>query len=405
MRQAVMVKFLVVVLPLVVAALLTARPAAAQAMTFACKTTGGWEPQSRFDDFYAGRCDANGLLQGEGVAKGRNGYLRANFTDGLPAPGPALLSSEWKLFSPREQARFAPVCKLRFVSATELEGDIQCSAETLLTNKAFTRKWSLSSASGFQLEWTQGARRPDGQRLPAGNYLKASAVLVKADGPVVLKLARDLQDDHIRQYGGLLLATADLNLVSLFALVHGELPLENAKLELKSLDLNYVPYRNVTLTSIAGQFEIRFPYMEITASDNTRYRVTVDKQRLATGHPVDREMSFKYSNGYEVTIVSTAGDQSNFFYFKDNRDVEFSGLIPECLNARKPPGVLRFGDGWPARYLLTDTHTGGMSGPTRARGNQFVPSGCGVFKSGGNPEMRGEFKTQGNSGAVVFTPL
>lgn len=375
----------------------------AQTMSFACKSTGGLEPQKEFEQFYAGRCDANGLLQGEGVVRSKNGLLKARFVDGLPGPGPALLSNSWKAFSPRQQIGFEPVCKLNFVSAVELNGDIQCTAETYADQSKVMSTWSLSSASSFQVEWVQKERIADRRRIYPGTYLNAKGVLVKADGPVILKLARDLQDDHIRLYGGQLVGTVDLNLVSLFALVAGDLSLGNAKLELKSL--NSSNYRPVWLTSISGQFDIRFPYLQITAGENSWYRLTLDKGQLASGHPVDREMTVKYSNGYEATVISPDGNQYSFFYFKDNRDVEFSGLIPECLGGRRTPGELRLGTkGWPARYLLTDTETD-RYGSRRASGNQFVPSGCGMFKTGGDAELRGEFTARGNNGDISYSPF
>ena len=380
----------------------------AQTMSFACKATNGLEPQKEFEQFYAGRCDVNGLLQGEGVVRSRTGMLKARFIDGLPGPGPALMSTSWKAFSPREQIGFEPVCKLSFASAVELTEEILCTVQTYSGNSRVMRTWSLSSANGFQVEWVQKERSADGRRIYPGTYLNAKGVLVKAEGPVDLKLARDLQDDHVRLYGGQLVGTVDLNLVSLFALAAGDLLLGNAKVDLKSLSSSN--YRPVWLTSISGQFVIRLPTLQITAGENSRYRSTLDKAQLASGHPVDREMTVKYSNGYEATVISTAGNENSFFYFKDNRDVEFSGLIPECLGGRRSPGELRLGtQGWPARYLLTDTEPSSYgndsNGARRATGNQLVPSGCGMFKTAGNAELRGEFTVRGNNGDVSYAPF
>jgi hypothetical protein len=176
----------------------------------------------------------------------------------------------------------------------------------------------------------------------------------------------------------------------------------NTAVELKSMDLNYTPYRPVWITGFSGQLKVRFPYHMILPVENIEFGLTRGMSQLASGHPVDREMTIKYSSGYEVTFVSTG---SSFAYFRDNREVEFNGFIPECLKAPREPGYLSFGIRWPPRFLLTNTTSDSFNSARPATGNPLVPSGCGAFKSGGNPELRGVFRTQGNSDSVTLTPF
>ncbi len=367
-------------------------------MAFACKATDGWQPFTQLNESVPGRCDANGLLQGEGIATAKGGAIRARFVDGRPT-GPATMSSDPKRLVPGNQVDYLPLCSLNFEGPKELAGEIRCMGSSPVTAfESHPLSWSLSSPTVLKLEWVPTERRIGSRRIYPGIYFTTDNALIRVDGPLKAKLIpRELYDDHIHQHSGKLLGTTDGTMIPLFTLVSGDLSLLNASAELQSIRGLGKPFRPVWMTQISGQFSIRFPHMQIAPEE---LFAAVELKNLENGHPVNREMSIKYSNGYEATFIKRQG---GYFYFRDNRDLEFNGLIPECLSGRNHPGFLEFNNRLPPRYLLSHTVVDGSNVARRVSENLFLPRGCGSFKSGGNPEMRGLFRN--NADGISVTPF